>query len=137
MDLYNSARETIVRTDNPGTFVDDELIAKLKAIREITFIDFSGNEQSIINESEFNLSVFERNVTEFERKIIEDHVVITQRMLAKIPFIKKLHDVPFFAGIHHELMDRKGYPLGLTEDYIPPEGRILALLDILMLSHRQ
>jgi len=61
---------------------------------------------------------------------MEDHVHYTNRMLEKIPFTRKYKNVPYLAGIHHEHLDGKGYPLGLLGDEIPPEGRILALLDV-------
>jgi len=61
---------------------------------------------------------------------MEDHVVVTGKMLEKIPFTKKLKDVPFFASIHHEHLNGRGYPQGLSGEQIPLEGRILALVDV-------
>jgi HD-GYP domain-containing protein (c-di-GMP phosphodiesterase class II) len=74
--------------------------------------------------------VVKGTLTDEERKIMEDHVVVTGRMLDKMPFTSKLKDVPYFASIHHEHLNGKGYPNGLAGDEIPVEGRILALVDV-------
>jgi HD-GYP domain-containing protein (c-di-GMP phosphodiesterase class II) len=41
-----------------------------------------------------------------------------------------MKDVPFIAGAHHEKLNGKGYPNGLTADQIPLQVRIMTLADI-------
>ncbi len=51
-------------------------------------------------------------------------------MLDKIPFTKKLKNIPNFAGAHHECINGLGYPLGLQGEEIPFEGKLMAVTDI-------
>ena len=65
-----------------------------------------------------------------ERKIMENHVVMTQQFLKEIEFSKEYRDVPVWAVSHHEFLDGSGYPEGLREEEICQEVRLLTVLDI-------
>lgn len=43
---------------------------------------------------------------------------------------KTLKNVAAYAGGHHERMDGKGYPLGLTREEMPIQARAMAIADI-------
>ncbi len=121
----------IARADDPTTHVDAVFARSLAGIAEITTM--SGKDPGIpllsLEELE-DLTVPRGTLTQKERQIIEDHVVMTGKMLEKMPFIKKLKDVPVFAAMHHELLDGNGYPCGLCNGDIPAEARILAMVDV-------
>ncbi len=51
-------------------------------------------------------------------------------MLESLSFPKSLRNVPKYAATHHEHINGKGYPKGLTGDQIPLQGRIIAIADI-------
>jgi HD-GYP domain-containing protein (c-di-GMP phosphodiesterase class II) len=51
-------------------------------------------------------------------------------MLENLPFPQHLHNVPEFAGGHHEKLDGTGYPRGLTREEMSLAARILAVADI-------
>ena len=51
-------------------------------------------------------------------------------MLEALPWPKHLRNVPEFAGGHHERMDGKGYPKGLTKDQMSLQARMLGLADV-------
>ena len=51
-------------------------------------------------------------------------------MLEKLPYPKNLRNVPEFAGGHHETLDGKGYPKGLTEEQMSTQAKIMAIADI-------
>ena len=51
-------------------------------------------------------------------------------MLEKLPYPKKLRNVPEFAGGHHETLDGKGYPKGLTGDQMSVQAKMMAIADI-------
>lgn len=130
-EYIKAARELVLKCDNPATFVDAELKGKIEEIASRTYRDIDGTLKPWLKQEEvIALSVAKGTLTEMERRIMEDHVVVTARMLDKIPFTRKLKDVPYFASIHHEHLDGKGYPSGLKGDEIPIEGRILALVDV-------
>jgi len=130
-DQVDQTRELIIKVDHPATFVDKEILQKIQDVAGRTYRDQAGNEHAWLTETELTgLSVTKGTLTDDERRIMEDHVVVTERMLDKIPFTRKLKEVPFFASIHHEHLDGKGYPRGLAADEIPLEGRILALVDV-------
>lgn len=131
LNMIETARELVIKADNPSTLITDEMADTLHQIAALTYKDQSGHECPWLTDEELAaLSIARGTLTEEERKIMEDHVIVTQRMLEKIPFTKKLKDVPYFASIHHEHLDGKGYPAGLKGDQIPLEGRILALVDV-------
>ena len=51
-------------------------------------------------------------------------------MLAQLPFPKYLENVPEYAGGHHERMDGKGYPNGLTREQMSLPARMMGIADI-------
>ena len=124
-------RTFINKCNEPGEFLEDETLDRLKEISHRTFIDSEGNEQPFLSPDELlNLSIRRGSITEAERKKMQDHAAVTLRMLQQIPFTKKLKNIPNFAGAHHEFINGNGYPLGLKGDEIPFEGRIMAVTDI-------
>jgi len=130
-EYLKQARALVLQVDNPATFVDAETRNRLQEIAARTYRDNNDELKPWLKEGELiALSVTKGTLTEEERSIMEDHVVVTARMLDKIPFTRKLKDVPYFASIHHEHLDGKGYPKGLKGQEIPVEGRILALVDV-------
>ncbi|MCL6636248.1 MAG: HD domain-containing protein, partial [Peptococcaceae bacterium] len=124
-------KELVKTCDNPATLIDDATESRLRAAAGCTYIDESGMERPYLTGDELeSLCVRRGTLTAGERRVMEQHVEITARMLEKIPFIKKFRDVPKFAAMHHELLDGMGYPRGLAGDAVPPEARILALVDV-------
>ena len=51
-------------------------------------------------------------------------------MLEALPWPKHLRNVPEYAGGHHERMDGKGYPRGLTRDQMSVQARVMGIADI-------
>ena len=77
-----------------------------------------------------NLSIRAGTLTQKEREIINYHIVATIKMLEQLPWPKHLRNVPEYAGGHHERMDGKGYPKGLTRDQMSIQARIMGIADI-------
>jgi HD-GYP domain-containing protein (c-di-GMP phosphodiesterase class II) len=90
-----------------------------------------GQPRDLLDEEEIrNLTVRFGTLTDEERKIINNHIWVTIRMLESLPWPKHLKNVPEYAGGHHERMDGKGYPRGLTRDQMSVQARIMAIADI-------
>ena len=124
-------RGFIKQCNNPGEFLEDEKISRLEEISKMTWVDFDGNEQTFLDDDEvLNLSIRRGSITESERKKMQNHAAVTLKMLQKIPFTKKLKNIPLYAGAHHEFINGGGYPLGLKGDEIPFEGKIMCVTDI-------
>lgn len=90
-----------------------------------------GVERPLLDDDEVeNLSIPAGTLTAAERDHINHHIVATIRMLESLPWPRHLARVPEYAGGHHERMDGKGYPRGLTGDRMSIPARILAIADI-------
>jgi HD-GYP domain-containing protein (c-di-GMP phosphodiesterase class II) len=51
-------------------------------------------------------------------------------MLESLPWPKHLKNVPEYAGGHHERMDGRGYPRGLTRAQMSVQARVMGIADI-------
>ena len=76
------------------------------------------------------LSIRRGTLSEAERKIMEQHVEITDKLLSQIHFSKDMSHVREWAASHHELLNGGGYPRRLKGDEIPLQVRIITILDI-------
>jgi HD-GYP domain-containing protein (c-di-GMP phosphodiesterase class II) len=77
-----------------------------------------------------NLTIRSGTLTEEERRIINHHIEVTIVMLESLPWPRHLKNVPEYAGGHHERMDGKGYPRGLTRDQMSVQARVMGIADI-------
>jgi HD-GYP domain-containing protein (c-di-GMP phosphodiesterase class II) len=112
---------------NKGSeWVSDEKLNRLKEIAKIKIGD-----EPLLNEDEFeNLSIRKGTLTDEEKKIIQSHAEIGLKMLQNLHFPKKYKRLPDIAGNHHEKLNGKGYPRGLTAKDLSAEERIMAIADI-------
>ncbi len=90
-----------------------------------------GEEIDLLTADEIeNLTIYSGTLTAAERRIINRHIDVTITMLESLPWPRHLQRVPEFAGGHHERMDGKGYPRGLTRDEMSVQARIMGIADI-------
>jgi len=111
-------------------FVPDATIARLDAIAAEKILTAKGEEGMLSDDELYNLHIRKGNLTTEERKVIENHALMTIKILEKLPFPKKIHNVPYIAGAHHEKISGRGYPLGLKGEQIGLQARIMALADV-------
>ncbi len=78
----------------------------------------------------YNLTQNKGTLTDEERFKINDHIIMTIKMLETLPFPDNLKNVPAYAGMHHETLIGTGYPRKLTIDNMPIPARIMALADV-------
>lgn len=77
-----------------------------------------------------NLTIRAGTLNQAERDTINYHIVATIKMLETLPWPRHLTNVPEYAGGHHERMDGKGYPRGLTRDQMSLQARMMGIADI-------
>ena len=77
-----------------------------------------------------NLTIRSGTLTQAERDTINYHIVATIKMLETLPWPRHLRNVPEYAGGHHERMDGKGYPRGLTRAQMSVQARMMGIADI-------
>ncbi|MGV3629448.1 MAG: HD domain-containing phosphohydrolase [Betaproteobacteria bacterium] len=77
-----------------------------------------------------NLTIRAGTLTPGERQIINHHIDVTIQMLESLPWPRHLKRVPEYAGGHHERMDGKGYPKGLTREQMSVQARCMGIADI-------
>jgi HD-GYP domain-containing protein (c-di-GMP phosphodiesterase class II) len=93
--------------------------------------DPGGEMRDFLTDDEIeNLTIRAGTLTEAERRIINQHIDITIRMLESLPWPRHLKQVPEYAGGHHERMDGAGYPRGLTREQMSVQARIMGIADI-------
>lgn len=62
-----------------------------------------------------------------EWQSMRDHARMSETILARVAVF---NDMARIGGSHHERLDGKGYPRGLTADAIEPETRIVSVADV-------
>ena len=77
-----------------------------------------------------NLSIRAGTLTAQERETINHHIVATIKMLEALPWPRHLQHVSEYAGGHHERVDGKGYPKGLTREQMSLQARMMGIADI-------
>ena len=114
-----------------GEFMAEENQQRVKEIAKRRYRDTHGNWQPLLTDEEvYNLCITKGTLTAEERDIINYHMQSTINMLEKLPFPEHLKNVPEIAGGHHETMDGKGYPRGLTKEQMSVQARIMGIADV-------
>jgi len=115
-----------------GERMSDDDIARVRRIgNENRWQNEAGEVVPFLSEDELeNLTIRAGTLTQKERETINYHIVATIKMLEQLPWPKHLKNVPEYAGGHHERMDGKGYPRGLTRDQMSIQARMMGIADI-------
>jgi len=129
-NVLKSDLEFIQETNIGGEFMSQD-----KKERVINIADYkwkpNGKMVNFLSQNEvYNLCIAKGTLTPEERQIINDHIVMTIKMLEELPYPKHLKNVPEFAGGHHEKLDGTGYPKGLVKEEMSVQARIMAIADI-------
>ncbi|MCI7692521.1 MAG: HD domain-containing protein, partial [Oscillospiraceae bacterium] len=111
-------------------WLNDEMISRLEELFEYSF-NINGEIIKFFTEDEKELLKIKRGtLSESERKIMESHALMTEEILKKVHFNSSFKNAGKWAAQHHECLNGKGYPYGLTAEDLCLEVRILAVSDI-------
>ena len=116
---------------NIGTeFMSEEYLQRLEKIARFEY-KTDGKTYRILNEAEKNnLAIRKGTLLKKEIEKMHEHVLVTHEMLENLSFPKKFKNVPKYASSHHEKLNGKGYPIGLSADKLPIQARIIAIADL-------
>lgn len=116
---------------NTAPYLDDDTVSELKEYSALSCLTADGREIRLLDDKELDaITVRKGTLTSEERKLVEDHVSYTARMLSQMNFKGVYEHVPVWAGNHHEYIDGSGYPEGLKGDALPFESRLITIIDI-------
>lgn len=126
-----AAQALVDEVDKIG-FINDEKMAEVRECLEYRFVDSDRSESHpfFTDEEKECMQIRKGTLTDREREVMENHVVMTERILSKVYFNKSFAMAPIWAAQHHECINGSGYPRKLKEEQLGPETRILAVADI-------
>jgi HD-GYP domain-containing protein (c-di-GMP phosphodiesterase class II) len=132
ISALDADRDFLRAANTGGEFMSD---AHLQRVRDIgtgkTWRNVDGVEADFLTADEIeNLTIRAGTLNSAERETINYHIVATIKMLEQLPWPKHLRRVPEYAGGHHERMDGKGYPRGLTREQMSVQARVMGIADI-------
>jgi len=78
----------------------------------------------------YNLSIERGTLSAEERFKMEEHVMMTLKLLEQVPLPRHYQNIPKYAGTHHEKLDGSGYPRQLTAEQLGMPERIMVMADI-------
>lgn len=124
------------RANDPAvTFLPDEEYAHQQALvqrlAKMTYETESGQRQPIIDADEVvALSIRKGSLTLDEFQHVKNHAQLSYDFLNKIRWTEEYARIPAIAWGHHEKLNGKGYPRGVTAPDIPLETRMMTVADI-------
>jgi HD-GYP domain-containing protein (c-di-GMP phosphodiesterase class II) len=128
---YDDDREFLRRTNIGSERMKPEDQARVSQIARYQLRNERGEvDRFLSRDEEDNLNIPYGTLNPGEREIINHHIVATIKMLEALPWPRHLLNVPEYAGGHHERMDGKGYPKGLTREQMSIQARVMGIADI-------
>jgi HD-GYP domain-containing protein (c-di-GMP phosphodiesterase class II) len=122
--------EFITRANEP-TILPSSEFELLNEISQKSYRDPRGVERPYVTSEEVKyLSIPRGSLDKNERLQIESHVTHSFNFLAQIPWTPEYRGIPEIARAHHEKLNGRGYPIGLTSAEIPVQAKMMAICDI-------
>lgn len=127
----DSDRQFLHQANLGSEFMVEKDKARVRAIAQYRWRNVHGEWDNFLTDNEvYNLCITKGTLTPEERQIINHHINVTIQMLEALPYPKNLRRVPEYAAGHHERMDGKGYPKGLTREQMSLPARMMGIADI-------
>lgn len=125
-----SELDFIHRIDGIG-YLDDENFRHVQELAKKCYVKADQSVIPYLTEREVDcLSIRKGTLTEEDRRRMESHAAMTEKILEKVRFHKNYSMVPKWAAEHHEYLDGSGYPNHRKGEEIDFETRILTITDI-------
>lgn len=126
----HDSMDFIRKIDGMG-FLADEDYRRVQEIAEHRYLNEEGEMLSYLTEREKErLSIRRGTLTESDRKLMENHVVMTEKILSKVWFNKNYEEIPKWAASHHEFLDGSGYPRHLKGEDLALETKMITVADV-------
>lgn len=109
--------------DNPEAYAKPETEFVLQDRPEQLAAPYNRGELS-------NLKIIQGTINSAERQKINEHIVTTINILKNLSLPHELSEIVEYAGSHHERVDGKGYPNGLTGEQMSVPAKIMAIADV-------
>ena len=127
LDLFE---KTLRALQVPRALTDDDR----RVVEEMARFNYTGTDgrvHALLDEKHLtNLLIPHGTLNTEERRHIESHAALSLDYLSRIPWRGELSRIPCIAGDHHEKLNGRGYPRGLTSEHIIPQVRMLTIADI-------
>jgi HD-GYP domain-containing protein (c-di-GMP phosphodiesterase class II) len=131
LEDINADKAFLQQANTGSEFMPDSARERVNSIGQQIWLNPQGMHSPFLSSEEIeNLSIARGTLNSEERKTINHHIEVTIDMLESLPWPKHLKNVAEYAGGHHERMDGKGYPRGLTKDQMSIQARIMGIADV-------
>lgn len=131
LQILDEERQFIRHCNIGSEFMPDDFKKRVLRIAKHRWKTPDDKEEDFLSDDEiYNLNITKGSLTPEEREIINYHITATLNMLEALPYPRYLKHVPEYAGGHHERMDGKGYPKGLTRQEMSVQARVMGIADI-------
>lgn len=122
--------ELILRCNEPQV-LPQEIVDAMEDLEGLEFTHWEGRRACILEAEDIAaLRIPKGSLSAEEREEVNSHVTHTYRFLSQIPWTGPLAGLPEIAYAHHERLNGKGYPRGLTAESIPLQSRLMAIADV-------
>jgi hypothetical protein len=130
IDQLAKFHEAVIGANEP-TVLPEAAAGILDEIAQHRFTNVQGEPVPFLDIDELHfLKIPKGTLDERERLEIESHVEQTYRFLTQIPWTEDLQNLAVIAYGHHEKLNGRGYPRGVSAEQIPVQTRMMTIADI-------
>ncbi len=123
--------QTFIEQCNIGSeFMEDWELDRIKSIEDFRYTSDDETYYLISEDESRNLCIRKGTLLPEEFAIMKEHASVTASMLHELSFPHKYENVALYASSHHEKINGKGYPTGLSGEKLPLQARIIAVADL-------
>ena len=136
LEQMKADRALLMRANDPSVswLPDEEFAQQQAALQRLTQLHCTtedGEKQPLLSAEEIaSLGVRKGSLTEAERRQMENHAPMSFHFLSKIAWPSHFARIPDIAHCHHEKLNGRGYPRGVTAENIPLTARMMTVADI-------